>query len=85
MNDIITKYDPPPIPDRQFDWQAYHKADFDNYDGAPLTSDSPGASLHAGWGRTEAEALADLARLDEERDEYEDDEELRWRTETGEV
>ena len=39
----------PPIPVRDCDWQAY---DADTYD--PET-DSP-----VGWGRTEAEAIADL-------------------------
>jgi len=64
MTDIITRYDPPPIPDRQFDWQAYHKADHDNYDGQ--------TNFRAGWGRTEAEAIADLARLDEELADWEE-------------
>ncbi len=49
--------------DRQFDWQAFHKADADNYDGQ--------SSFHAGWGRTKDEAIADLVRLDDERAEWE--------------
>jgi hypothetical protein len=43
---IITRFDPPPIPLRQFDWSAVTE----NYDlGAPI-----------GHGRTEAEAIANL-------------------------
>jgi len=43
---IITRYNPKPIPDRRFDWSAVT----DNYDlGSPI-----------GYGRTEAEAIADL-------------------------
>lgn len=44
---IITRYDPPPIPLRQFDWTAVT----DNYDGygSPI-----------GYGLTEADAIADL-------------------------
>lgn len=43
---IVTRYDPPPIPLRQFDWSAVT----DNYDlGSPI-----------GRGHTEAEAIADL-------------------------
>ncbi|SRR6267143_450080 len=46
MDKIITRYDPKPIPNRQFDWTAVT----DNYDlGSPI-----------GYGRTEAEAIADL-------------------------
>ncbi len=44
---IITEYDPPPIPDRRFDWTAYEEDTYD-YDG-PI-----------GRGRTEAEAVADF-------------------------
>jgi hypothetical protein len=44
---IVTKYDPPPIPLRRFDWYAY---DDDSYE--------PG--MPVGFGRTEAEAIADL-------------------------
>lgn len=45
---IVTHYDPKPIPDRQFDWEA---VDDDTYDG-------PGCLI--GFGRTEFEAIADL-------------------------
>ena len=44
---IITSYDPPPIPIRNFDWSAHR----DGYE--------PGEPI--GWGATEEEALADLA------------------------
>jgi len=57
---IITRHVHPPIPaDMGFDWCAFHDGDEEqgNY----------------GWGCTEAEALADLARLDQERAEYEED------------
>jgi hypothetical protein len=51
---IIAKYDPPPIPDRRFDWYAVT----DEYDG-------PGSPI--GHGRTEEEAVADLRQqLDDE-------------------
>ena len=43
---VVTKYDPPPIPIRTFDWSAT----FDDYDLGDPT----------GFGRTEEEALADL-------------------------
>jgi hypothetical protein len=46
---IITRYDPKPIPDRRFDWSAV-TADYDL--GAPI-----------GYGRTEAEAINDLMML----------------------
>lgn len=46
---IITRYDPPPIPPREFDWSAVS----DNYDhGDPV-----------GFGRTEQEARDDLLEL----------------------
>jgi hypothetical protein len=48
---IITSYDPPPIPDRRFDWSA---VDDDTYDGAP---DQHSA---IGYGATEEEAIRDL-------------------------
>lgn len=44
---IITTYDPPPIPDRCFDWSAVTE----NYDG-------PGCPI--GRGRTAEEAVVDL-------------------------
>ena len=43
---VVTKYDPPPIPIRTFDWSAT----FEDYDLGDPT----------GFGRTEEEALADL-------------------------
>jgi hypothetical protein len=46
---IVTRYDPKPIPDRRFDWQAT-TADYDL--GSPI-----------GFGRTEAEAINDLIML----------------------
>jgi hypothetical protein len=61
MSKIIVTFDPPPIPDRQFDWRAMH--DPDNSEGH-----------HVGYGRTREEALADLERLDEERAEVEAEE-----------
>jgi hypothetical protein len=45
---IQTSYDPPPIPIREFDWRAI---DDDTYSG-------PGSLI--GFGKTEAEAVADL-------------------------
>lgn len=56
---IVTRYDPPPIPWRSFDWSA---VDDDTYDGAP---DSRSAVI--GWGRTEEEAIADLLDQIEEK------------------
>ena len=57
MTKIITTYVHPPIPDRRFDWCAYHDGEEEkgNY----------------GYGKTEAEALEDLKRLDQERAEWE--------------
>ena len=43
---IVTWNAYPPIPDRRFDWAAY-------FDGEEEAG-------HYGWGRTEAEAIADL-------------------------
>jgi hypothetical protein len=64
VSKIIIIFDPPPIPDRQFDWRAMY--DPDNSDGHCV-----------GYGHTREEALADLDRLDEERAEAED-EKCRW-------
>lgn len=50
---IITYYDPPPIPIRAFDWRA---VDDDYEPGRPM-----------GFGRTEAEACADLEEQMQER------------------
>ncbi len=68
MSRVITSHIFPPIPDRRYDWCAYH-------DGEEETG-------HYGYGRTEQEALDDLARLDQERAECDDDQ-LRYETETG--
>ena len=54
---IIVRYDPPPIPLRQFDYVAIDDATYDL--GSPI-----------GYGRTEAEAIADLeSQLEELRPE----------------
>ena len=53
---IVTEYWAKPIPDRSFDWSAI---DDDTYDGAEDSSNRN----HIGYGRTEAEAIADLLRL----------------------
>jgi hypothetical protein len=55
MNKIKTAHVFPPIPDRRWDWCAWH--------------DGKEEAGHYGWGRTEAAALADLRRLDQERGE----------------
>ena len=55
---IKTEFIYPPIPLRQFDWCAF---DADSYDGAP------DARSPIGYGRTEAEAIADLHDQLEER------------------
>jgi hypothetical protein len=52
---IVTSYDPPPIPARQFDWSA---VDDSTYDG-------PGSPI--GTGASEADAVADLLEQLEER------------------
>jgi len=49
---IITAFVNPPIPDRRFDWSAH-------YDGHEEGGDA------MCWGRTEAEAIADLMELKE--------------------
>jgi hypothetical protein len=51
MPKLITRYEPPPIPDRKFDWRAYWSGSEEH---------------HVGWGLTEEEAIADLQRLDQE-------------------
>jgi hypothetical protein len=53
---IIVKPCFPPIPVRDFDWAAWHDGDEEN---------------HCGRGATPEEAVADLARLDQERAEAE--------------
>lgn len=50
---IITSNVFPPIPDRRFDWCAYHDGQEEN-------------TSRYGWGATEVEALADLKRMDDE-------------------
>ena len=45
---IITRYDPKPIPDRQFDWSAWEDGGNENM---------------VGCGKTKEEAIIDLARL----------------------
>jgi hypothetical protein len=47
---IITCYWAKPIPDRQFDWSAWRDGDEPNDNG----------QMRIGYGRTEAEAIADL-------------------------
>jgi len=59
---LITRNVCPPISDRRFDWVAHYDGD----------------ELHAGWGATEAEAIADLQRLDQERAEADLMEEEGW-------
>ena len=51
---IRTEYWAKPIPLRQFDWSAVR----DGYDGGDPV----------GYGRTEAEAIADLKMMEEERE-----------------
>lgn len=55
---IITQYEFPPIPLRQFDWCAYR----DGYE--PPDCDGVGGG-HVGWGRTEEAAIADLLMLED--------------------
>lgn len=60
MTRIVTSHPYPPIPDRRFDWCAYR--------------DGMEENTHAyGWGETEAEAIADLVRLEKEEAEYEEE------------
>jgi hypothetical protein len=51
---IVTRYDPKPIPDRQFDWSAWEDS---------------GNEMMVGCGKTKEEAIIDLARLFAERAE----------------
>lgn len=55
MSDIVLRQVFPPIPDRRFDWAAWH--------------DGEEEENHCGWGPTAEEAIADLERLDQERAE----------------
>lgn len=61
---IIALHELPPIADRRWDWRAYHYGD----------EEEP---WKHGWGRTEQEALDDLARLDREFEESLETEEER--------
>jgi hypothetical protein len=56
MRDIVMKQVYPPIPDRRWDWCAWHDGEEEE---------------HCGCGTTPEEALADLDRLDQERAEAE--------------
>lgn len=56
---IRTEFVYPPIPVRDFDWSAI---DDDTYDGA----EDSGTRGQIGYGRTEAEAIADLKAILEE-------------------
>lgn len=60
---IRTHYVYPPIPVRDFDWSAI---DEDTYDGAP---DAGQRAQMIGFGKTEAEAIADLKQQIEENEE----------------
>lgn len=52
MKKILTKHDPPPIPDRSLDWSAWVDGQDEDV---------------TGWGATESEAIAELeAKLAEE-------------------
>ena len=51
---IRTSFVYPPIPDRRWDWSA---VDDETYDGS---DESRGRARVIGYGRTEAEAIADL-------------------------
>lgn len=59
---ILTSYDFPPIPDRSMDWSAIT----DNYD-CDADQDGFFSTDPVGYGRTEAEAIADLLEQIEER------------------
>jgi hypothetical protein len=56
---IRTEFVCPPIPDRNFDWSAIDES---TYDGAEDSSNRD----HVGYGRTEADAIADLMAILEE-------------------
>jgi hypothetical protein len=65
MKKMITTNMPPPIPDRRYDWCAY-------WDGEEEEG-------HCGWGKTKEEAIEDLRRLDQEKWEEENPEEIEER------
>ncbi len=60
---IRTSFDFPPIPDRSMDWSAI---DEDTYD-CDCDQDGFFSTDPVGYGRTEAEAIADLLEQIEER------------------
>jgi hypothetical protein len=60
MGKIVTVHYTPLGNDDRFQWCAFHWTNEYHY-------------LHRGWGATKAEALDDLARLDRERAEAEED------------
>lgn len=55
---ILTFYDPPPIPLRQFDWQAWTAKDYDDFCGCGECRKPP-----IGSGATQGEAVGDLLQL----------------------
>lgn len=55
MPPIVTTHTFPPIPDRRWDWCAFREGHEED--------------LIQGWGETEAEAIADLVRLEGEMEE----------------
>ena len=57
MREIQTAYNPPPIPDRSYDWMAYR---YSHDEGEPI-----------GHGETELEAIEDLINLEIESINYE--------------
>ena len=65
VSKVITVNIYPPIPDRQFDWCAYHEGEEE--------------TNWYGYGHTEQEAIEDLKRLDSEREEC--DQDIRYQTE----
>src|SRR5262245_17562080 len=66
---VIARCVHPPIPDRRRDWCAYHEGEKD--------------WQHCGWGASEAEARADLERLDDEWVDYLEWKRQREHEETG--
>lgn len=52
MGRLVTSWQCPPVPWRNFDWAAYD----DDYEPADVNGEGGGI---VGWGRTEAEAIAD--------------------------
>jgi len=60
---VVTEFVYPPIPIRDMDWSAH---DSDSYDGAP---DSGRRAHIIGWGKTEADAIAEFWEKWNEMDE----------------